>query len=446
MGVRVLVDGYWGFQGSAVWTADEAARLAQGAVAQARANGAGRARHVELGPPPPAATGEWVMPVAIDPFTVPHDEKVDFLTYVMECAADYMPDVQPSCGATFQRQRTVFASTDGSAWSQTTYLSAGMCNVTYRGEPARRLPGGAYSVDYWSPAGKGWEMFVDSPVIDDLPRLFDEAAQTRYIVPVEVDRCDMVFSAQAMAALLDATLGSATELDRALGYEANADGTSYLDEPLDMLGMLRVGSPLLNVTANRSLVGGAATVKWDDESVVPRDFTIVKDGVLVDFQTTREQADWLAPYYHKIGQPVASHGCAGAESAMAITMQQAPNLQLMPGTADTRFDELVSETGKGVAVVLLSPNMDQQQLNGVGYGRLRKIVNGKLGPYIAGAGIQFRASDLWKNLVRLGGSSETRWYGMRRRKGQPEQQTTHSVGAVPARINTVNVIDIARKV
>jgi TldD protein len=248
-----------------------------------------------------------------------------------------------------------------------------------------------------------------------------------------------------MASLLDATIGAATELDRAMGYEANASGTSYLDQPLDMLGSYRVGSPLVNVSANRSLVGGAATVQWDDESVVPDEFTLVKHGTLVDFQTTREQVAWIAPYYTKNNRPLRSHGCAGADSALSVTMQHTPNLQLLPGASDTSFAELVASVKKGVAVMSIDPNMDQQQLNGLGYGAVRKIVNGKLGPYINGAGVQFRSSEIWKNVAALGGAKELRWFGMARRKGEPFQSTTHSVGAVPARINTVDIIDVARK-
>lgn len=450
IGVRVLVDGVWGFQSSAVWTPDEAARLARQAVAQAKAtakaNAGGTPHHVELGPPPPTVKGTWVMPVKVDPFTVSLGEKIDYTNYVLEHAANYTIDAAVSyLWIEMSRQIKTFASIDGSAWSQTTYVSEGQLGAGYRDNFVQRLrPGGMY-YDAWTPAGKGWEMFADAPLSEDLPRLFDEAEQTRHTVPVEADRYEAVFSAHAMAALLDGTVGAATELDRALGYEANADGTSYLNEPLEMLGTLSIGSPILNITGNRSLPGGAATVQWDDESVVPRDFHLVKDGTLVDFQTTREQASWLAPYYKKTGQVPASHGCAGSVSALTLTMQQTPNLQLMPSATETSFETLVASVKKGVAVITMEPNMDQQQLNGLGYGKIRKIVNGKLGPYLDGAGVLFHAPEIWKNVNALGGTKEARWFGYRRWKGQPIQRMTHSVGAVPARIHDVDIIDIMRQ-
>jgi predicted Zn-dependent protease len=126
-------------------------------------------------------------------------------------------------------------------------------------------------------------------------------------------------------------------------------------------------------------------------------------------------------------------------------MQHAPNLQLLPGTADTSFSELVAGIKNGVAVMSLRPNMDQQQLNGLGFGQVRKIVDGKLGPYITGAGVQFSGPKLWKAVAALGGAREHRWFGKVNTKGEPSQSTTHSVGAVPARINDVDIIDITHK-
>jgi TldD protein len=446
IGVRVLVDGVWGFQSSAVWTVDEAAKLARAAVAQAKATAPAASRRVELGPPPPTVTGEWVMPVKVDPFTVPIGEKVDFTNYVLEHAGNFTIDASATYVVVWlRRQSKTFASSDGSAWTQTTFLSQGDLGVGYRDNFVQRLGPGSVQYEGWTPAGRGWEMFAEAPLSEEFPRLFDEAEQARHVVPVEPDRGDAVFSAHAMAALLDNTLGAATELDRAMGYEANASGTSYLNEPLDMAGALVIGRPAITITGNRSLAGGAATVKWDDDSVVPQDFTLVDRGRLVDFQTTREQVAWMAPYYKKASRPLLSHGCAGAESALTVTMQCMPNLQLMPGVGDTSFEDLVAGTKKGIAVLSMYVDMDQQQLTGLGYARVRKIVNGKLGPYLNGAGVQFRAPEMWKNLTALGGAKSARWFGVKHEKGQPIQQTAASIGAVPARIENVDLIDVNRR-
>jgi TldD protein len=309
-----------------------------------------------------------------------------------------------------------------------------MYSLTYRDQYSLRLESGAANADYLSPAGKGWEYLTESGLLDDIPRLSAEAEQARHVVPVDVGRYDVVCSALAMAALADATLGAATELDRALGYEANAEGSSYLSEPLEMLGAYKVGSTRLNLSADRSTEGALATAPCDDEAVAVETFPLVQRGVLVDYQTTREQASWLAPYYHKIGHPIRSHGCARCEAATSIPMQAAPNLQLLPGDGATTFEDLVAGTEKGLALMTVgSVLMDQQQLNGLVRPVVRQIKNGN------------RSPDLWKNLTAIGGAGTTRWLGLARAKGQPMQRVFHSVGAVPGKITGMGVIDINRR-
>ncbi len=299
-------------------------------------------------------------------------------------------------------------------------------------------------VDFLSPAGRGWEYIAEAPLLDAVPGLIDMSRQLRKRTPVDIGRFDVVLSAQSMAALVEQTIGAATELDRAMGLEANTTGTSYLSSPLDMLGAFRIGPELLNITANRSVTGGLATVQWDDEAVEPDDFSIVSDGVLVDFQTNREQARWLAPYYQRIGQPVKSRGCAKAEVALSVPIQWTPNLALEPGRETIGFDDLVADTPKGIAIIDLGISMDQQLLSGIAWGTMREIRNGQLGRFIDGAGFVFRTADLWKNLVAIGGPASQRWFGRHGLKGRPLQIASHSVAAVPAKLTGVSIMDYRR--
>jgi len=447
IGVRALVNGYWGFLASSVWTADEAARLARGAVAQASAEGHGRTRAVELAATPVVDRGRWVMPVKYDPFDIPIGEKLDVMAAFSDVAARQEIGIGTTSTMDFAREYKVFASSEGASWSQTTYRSSASFSVSYPDSYHAGLPGATAAADCFSTAGRGWEYIAESGLADAIPRLVDEAKEARYQVPFDIGRYDMVFSADAMATLLDETIGPATELDRAVGYEANASGTSYLGpNPLELLGSYVVGSPLLTVVANRSLAGGVATVRWDDGGVAPEEFTVVKDGALVDYQTTREQATWLAPYYQRLGRPIRSHGCANASSALAITMQHAPNLALMPGKNDTSFDDLVAGTERGIAVLSLSVRMDQQLLNGMAAGTMREIRRGKLGRYLVGGAIVFRTPELWKNLVAIGGPRTVAWSGTARSKGEPRQRTDHSIGAVPGKITQLSLVDLRRRV
>jgi TldD protein len=245
-----------------------------------------------------------------------------------------------------------------------------------------------------------------------------------------------------MMALVHGTLGAATQLDRAMGYEANATGTSYLGpHPLDLLGHTTLGSSLLNVTADRSMPKGLATVKWDDEGVEPDTFSLVENGEFVDYQTSREFAPVLTPWYQQRGRPVRSHGCATAESALFAPTIQTPNLTLVPGTSNATFDDLVANTQKGVALTnFIRMNMDFQSRNGAIACRKVEIVNGKLGATLTGGYVMFDASTIWKGLYALGGApSQVTGMGSSG-KGQPPQSALASVTVVPGSLHGVILV------
>ncbi|HEU4642620.1 MAG TPA: metallopeptidase TldD-related protein, partial [Gemmatimonadaceae bacterium] len=286
VGARALVNGYWGFASSPYWTPDEAARVGREAVAQAKANALGKARVVELGTIPRVNGGEWSTPVEVDPFALAPGEVADWMNGFMAWARELDPRLELNWASTsFAKERRTFASSEGSTWTQTFYTTSARVGVDYK---ERR-----WGLASLGPAQGGWEVVRDAPVREEIRRLKERIDEdvTLPEKPVEVGRYAAVFDAGAMASLLAQTLGYATELDRALGYEANAGGTSYLNDPLAMLGSYKAGAPLLTVTANRSQPGALATVRWDDEGVVPESFDLVRDGVLTDFQTTRESAE-----------------------------------------------------------------------------------------------------------------------------------------------------------
>jgi TldD protein len=453
-GVRALVNGQWGFASSPSWTPDEAARLAQAAVSQAKANRIASAPVLELDVAPPAATGAWTMPVALDPFVVSIEEQFDYLSSLLDTVnrsrlrrAPTPWDFQ-SIGTsmpvfTGYKREQAFASTVGAYTEQTTYQCEGRLWLGLMDRTGRQSQVAAEGLTV---AGKGWEMMRAANVPDQLPVMIKRATDLLSAVPVDLGRYDVVFDAASMAAILDATLGTATELDRAIGYEANAAGTSFLTDPLAMLGSLVVAAPTVNVTANRSAAGGAASAQWDADGVATEEFALIDAGVVVDFQTTRETAPVLAPWAIKHGRPVRSHGCADVEDALYVPLQHTPNLALTPGKADLTFDELVAATERGLAILGASVFMDHQQVTGLGTAALvYRIDKGKLGSAIAGAAFQFRTLELWKNVVALGGARSVEMVGFRRKKGQPVQDMVHSVAAVPAKVKQVAIVDLRKK-
>jgi TldD protein len=287
----------------------------------------------------------------------------------------------------------------------------------------------------------------DHSLREEIRRLIDviEAESKLPVKPVDVGRYDAVLDAPSMQQLVAGTLGRATELDRALGYEANAGGTTYITDPFGSLGKIQVGASALTLLADRSTPGGAATVQWDDEGVAPDDFTLVKDGVLTDFQTMRESAGWLKDSYATLGRPWRSHGCANAPSAIAPPLQHTPNLLVVPGPEPLDFDALLSGSSQGLAIEEARADMDFQAATGLGSGRMYKVERGKKVALLAGAGFLFRATEFWKSVRALGGDAGLRRYGLLTDKGEPAQGCYYSVTAPPAAVRQLALIDVLRK-
>lgn len=449
IGVRALVDGYWGFAASPYWEVDEAVQLAKDAVAQARYNAKGGGRHVDLGKVVPV-TGSWVMPVEIDPFTIPLEEKIEWLTARVEEVNRYR-ERRKNVGiiwVKFQcaRQERVVANTEGSYYTQIVYRTGGemLISVGGRVEPFTAVQ---MIVPGFTPAGLGWEIF-QRPVWDRFLETVAEG-ETLAIVPrkpLDVGRYDVVFDAETAASILDQTLGPATELDRMMGFEANASGTSFLgSNPMNLLGAFQCASKFVNVAANRTDAGGLATVQWDDEGIDAHHFPLVQNGILTDLQTTRESAAWIAPWYTQRGQAVRSHGCAAAEEADAITMQHRPNLVLEPAASNVSLDDLFSHVDKGLYFTRGTVRSDFQARTGLGTAIAREIVNGKLGALVEPAAFSFDTLELWKNVTAIGGPGTEACIAGQSKKGEPEQTTWHSVTAVPMAATGVAVVDPMRK-
>jgi TldD protein len=440
VGVRALANGAWGFTASPEWTPDVLSRLGHEAAAQAKGNAwPGRAA-IELAARPAAGEGTWRMPVQRDPFSVSVEEKLDYIRSA-EAYARTFRNGSASSIIIFDRQESTFASTDGAFYTQTIYNSLGHGSFfsVSASDPVKPI-GAGRAAPMISPTGAGYEVFVDADLLAQVPKLYEQARELLLAKPLEApSRYDVVFDAHAMAGIIDGTFGPALELDRALGLEANASGTSYL-APIDKILGSSVGSPLVTLTGDRAMAGGAATVQWDADGVAPSTFKLIDKGVAVDYATSRDHAPTLADWYKSKGRTMGSNGCATAEDGMSVPCVQAPNLTLEPAANNRSFQDLVSGIDDGLAVIGGNVMMDQQQLNGQGLGEMvYRIRKGKITGTVSSIAYLFRAPEFWKNLVALGGASTADTRGMTVHKGQPRQETVHTVKAVAAHFKNVPV-------
>src|SRR5438067_177448 len=214
-------------------------------------------------------------------------------------------------GLFFGKEDRNFASTEGSVISQTIVRVAVPFTITAVAADNSDFQTRGSVVQ---PAGRGWEYVLDQDLVGNAGKWAEEAVQKLTAKSVDVGRYDLVLHPTHLWLTIHESIAHPTELDRALGYEANYAGTSFVSPPEKMLGKFRYGPEFMNIQGDRSQEGACATIGYDDEGVKPETFLIIKNGVVNDYQTTREQAAWLKWWYDQQGKPARSHGCSNADS------------------------------------------------------------------------------------------------------------------------------------
>jgi TldD protein len=300
-------------------------------------------------------------------------------------------------------------------------------------------------VPWVNPQAGGYEALASRTLLDDIEPLYEEARRQLTAKPVTIGRFDVVFDATAMASIISQSIGAATEIDRVRGFEANAGGTSYLGPASETLGTA-LGGPLLTLHADRTDPKGAATVGWDDDGVAPDQFTLVRDGKVVDFATSREHVGEMAAWYAAQKVTPSSHGCAASSAGSRIPMVQTPNVRMAPAARDASFEELLAGVKDGLAVVGGECAMDFRKLTGQGQAEVMyEVTNGKLGQVVSGGAYLIRSPEFWKGVAAIGGAGSAMRRGFYEAKGQPFQLLNHTVTAVPALVRGIAVIDVSKR-
>ncbi len=458
-GVRARCDGYWGFASSPVWTKDEAARLGRMAVESAKANALAKPRDVEMAPNPVATSGDWSMPVTDDPFEMDPYEITDYLDGLADYIANGLPTeyfrflgaVQRlSFNATFYRQQKAFGNSDGQFITQRRYRTG--CGISWMID--RTADGGsmaAGAIKQFNPlgAGCGFELIRNPHIREWCRELYEELAEEALLpmLPVEVGKFDCLMHPNGVAPLVKKSIGVATEIDRVMGFEANTTGTSYLIDPNQELGALKIGTSALNVTATRSSPGALMHMKWDDEGVAPRDVPLVKNGIITNLQTGREGATWMKSYLEHSGQPLVSNGSMfGIDAHDPQTIHPSDLILHGDSNHDTTLAQLREQMDDGLEFKTGGVFMDFQQSTGMLVNDMAfQIKKGKRVARIIGPGMLFRTSELWGNLKAVGGPGSSLRVGTGDFKSNPAKLSYSSVDAPPALFKEMSVINPAQK-
>jgi TldD protein len=434
LAVRVIVDGAWGFASHAELNADVAAETARRAVGVAAALAPLNGERVELAAEPVYCDVSWVSDYRVDPFGVDVADKVAVLGEYSQrlLAADGVDHV--SAGLHAAKEQMFYADTFGSSITQqrvrvlptveavTVDAAAGMFDSMRTLAP---------------PTARGWEYVAGDDVwnwtgeLEALPWLLAE----KITAPsVSAGPTDLVIDPSNLWLTIHESIGHATEYDRAIGYEAAFAGTSFATP--DKLGTLRYGSPVMNVTADRTVEYGLATVGFDDEGVRAQRWELVRDGIFVGYQLDRVFAARLGV--------ARSNGCSYADSAHHVPIQRMANVSLAPSAEDVTTEDLIARVEDGIYIVGdKSWSIDMQRYNFQFTGqRFFRIRNGRLDGQLRDVAYQATTTDFWGAMDAVGGPSTWRLGGaFNCGKAQPIQAAAVSHGCPSALFRGVTVLN-----
>ena len=436
IGVRVIHEGAWGFAATADLTAEAAIQAADDAVALARVSRPLSTEQVELAAEP-VHVGVHVSSYSIDPFDVSDSDKVALLeswsrALLASPAVDHVDAMVYAV-----KENTFYADLAGTRTTQQRVrLNGSLTAVAI--DPAT----GAFETmgTVAPPVGRGWE-YLDGEGWDwarELAELPDLLAAKLAAPSVEPGRYDLVIDPSNLWLTIHESVGHATELDRALGYEANYAGTSFAT--YDQLGSLQYGSGLMHVTGDRLVEHGLSTVGWDDEGVAAQEWDLIKDGVLVGYQLDRSMA--ALKHYPR------SNGCAYADSAGHVPIQRMPNVSLQPDPDGPTTEALIAGVEHGLYVVGdKSWSIDMQRYNFQFTGqRFFRIESGRLAGQVKDVAYQATTTDFWGSMKAIGGPQTYLLGGaFNCGKAQPGQVAAVSHGSPAAVFEGVRILNTVQE-
>ena len=425
-GVRVLVDGAWGFASSREITNDEVDKVTDLAVKIARASALAPGERVKLGGPV-ASKGTYMTPVETDPFTISIEEKLNLLLEADEAMAHVDGVKVRNSHLTFIKEHKTFANSEGADTDQTIYeAGGGIVSTAVGNEEVQRR---SYPSIRAQGTG-GWENILAMDLSGNGERIATESVQL-----LSAEQCPrdtmttVILGSEQLALQIHESCGHPIELDRVFGTEAAFAGTSFLTT--EKLNNFQYGSEFVNITAESFRPNGLGTFGWDDEGVPASSTPIVKNGKFVGYLMSRETASVLG---------LRSNGCMRASGWNRIPIIRMTNVSIEPGTWE--LDDLIADTDDGIFMESnRSWSIDDKRYNfqfgtEIGY----EIKNGKKGKMLRNCTYTGITPEFWNSCDAVCNENNwVMWGTPNCGKGQPGQVAHTGHGAAPARFRNVKV-------
>ncbi len=454
-GVRLIANGTWGFAATQDLTPDGLKRAAEQAVAIAKANARLQTEPVTLAPQRGYGEVSWRTPIRKNAFEVSIKEKADLLQAVGDTAL--------KAGASFiftglflVNEQKYFASTDGSYIDQDVHRTWPNLQVTVTDPATGRFD---TRTEFAAPVGMGWEYLDGRPadrivtpagavvygrsynMIEDARFAAEHAREKQKAKSVEAGKWDLVLDPSHTWLTIHESVGHPLELDRVLGYEANYAGTSFATLDKWRSKNFQYAADSVTFFADKTQPGSLGAVGYDDEGVKTREWDLVRNGILVNYQAIRDQV-------HILGE-TGSHGCCYGDSWSSIQFQRMPNVSMRPGTKRLAPKDLIAGVEKGIYILGDgSYSIDQQRYNFQFTGQIfYEIRKGKIVGMLRDVAYQSNTQEFWNSVAAICDQSDYHMGGsFFDGKGQPPQSSAVSHGSSTVRVNGVNVINTARKI
>jgi TldD protein len=450
IGIRVIVNGTWGFAATNNVTKEGIAKCAAQAVAIARANARLQREPVRLAPQKSLGDRSWSSPIQKNAFEVPIKDKVDLLMKVnseaLKAGATFI-----TSNLFFVNEQKYYANSEGSYIEQDVHRLWPTFTVTV----VDRQTGKFKTRDALSaPMARGYEYLngsasekIKAPadmtlyrneydMVEDAIQAARHAKEKHSARSVAPGKYDLVLDPNHLGLTIHESIGHPLELDRVLGYEANYAGTSFATLDKWKSGNFNFGSKVVNIVADRTQPYFLNTIGFDDDGVPAKEWDLIKDGILVNYQATRDQV-------HMLDQK-ESHGCCHAASWEAVQFQRMPNVSLRPGTETLSAPDMIKNVENGIYITGRgSYSIDQQRYNFQFGGQLfYEIKNGQITGMLDDVAYQSNTQEFWNACVQICDASDYRCFGtFNDGKGQPSQSSAVSHGSATSRFNGVNVIN-----
>ncbi len=428
IGIRVLCGG-WGFASTQKFTRTAVKRAVRRAVAAAKASALCLEKPIVLAPEP-AHKVTWVSPHTIDPFTISDSDKLAVLFDATRKMLAVEGITLTTGAMSFIKENKLFYSSEGSEIDQTFIRSScGIeANANGKGDQQKRSYPNSFGGQY---ENAGWEMVLKWDLPGNAERIAQQAVALLTAPQCPSGVYDVILDGSQVGLQIHESCGHPSELDRALGHEANYAGRSFLT--LEMLGKLQYGSPIVNLVADATAHGALGGFAFDDEGVAAQCFDIVRNGQFVGYLSSRDTAAAIGLN--------RSGGCVRAESWNFQPIVRMTNVSLRPGSAGTLAD-LIKSTKRGILMEInKSWSIDDKRYNfqfGMEIGWL--IEDGKIVGMVKNPSYSGITTEFWNSCDAICGEQDyVNWGVPNCGKGQPGQTMWTGHGAAPARFTNVKV-------